>query len=65
MTSNRSSFTNRIRSFEWERIFKNKFIILDLKKIEHSLGKKILSKFKTLDKKDIVSRVNVLMKPKR
>ena len=65
MTSNRSSFTNRIRSYEWERIFNNKFSVLDLRNIKHPLKEEILSKFKKLDEKDTVSRVNIVMKPKK
>ncbi len=62
MTSNRSSFTNRIRSQEWHQLFEKFFHVIVFEEIDHPLKEKILHKFKLLRNNDTISRVNVSMR---
>lgn len=64
MTSNRSSFTNRIRAKEWQKFFNSNFKNVVFEQIEHPLKKEILHKFKFLKNNDTISRVNVSMRPR-
>ena len=64
MTSNRSSFTNRKRSYDWYALFEENFSNIYFQEIEHPLKKEIISKFDFLKKGDIISRINVSMRLK-
>ena len=62
MTSNRSSYTNRKRAYDWYSLFQENFSNIIIEEIEHPLKKEMINKFKFLKKEDIISRINVSMK---
>ena len=64
MTSNRSSYTNRIRSYDWHALFEENFSNIFFEEIEHPLKKEIIDKFQFLKKDEIISRINVSMRLK-
>lgn len=64
MTKNRSSYTNRIRSSDWYKLFEDNFSDIIFDEIKHPFEKQIINKFQFLNKDDIISRINVSMRLK-